>query len=157
MDSVAGDYKYSKKSINWLDLMEQRQFSRSEQKLQVRYSTTEDFNKNIKSAWCEDIGFGGMRVAMPEQLEVGQRQNYTTTASSVLLAGTAPVEVQKIRLNGNVNTVVSWPGPIPNVTTWNITVNLNPGQPNMLTVTGYDRFGNLMTGVSDTITITQTP
>ena len=52
---------------------------------------------------------------------------------------------------------MSWPGPIPNVTTWNITVNLNPGQPNMLTVTGYDRLGNLMTGVSDTITITQTP
>jgi hypothetical protein len=77
----------------------------------------------------------------------------TSTQSNVVLGGTAPVEVKFLRLDSRTtNEVVSW----PIVTNWNFNVVLTNG-PNPLTVKGYDRFTNFLSGDTASITITNTP
>lgn len=73
--------------------------------------------------------------------------DFSTLEQTVVLNGTAPFAVRSLKVNG-VGTPVTWISD----QLWQITVDL--AQPvNPLTITGYDRFGNLVPGASDTITI----
>ena len=76
--------------------------------------------------------------------------NYSTNRNTVLLRGTAPVQVETIRING-VDYPITWTG----VTSWETRVSLEPGQ-NLLQVEGFGSGGEPVTGGSDTITITYT-
>lgn len=65
-------------------------------------------------------------------------QNFTTTQSSVTLAGTAPVEVVTTQMSSSTATAgtLVW----PTVTTWNLPLTLAIGA-NVITVQGFDRLG----------------
>jgi hypothetical protein len=76
-----------------------------------------------------------------------------TNQPSVLLTGKAPVEVAFLRVNSTgTNALVSW----ASVTNWSLTWPLISGS-NGITVQGYGRLTNLLSGMSDFITITNQP
>ena len=80
--------------------------------------------------------------------------DYSTSGTSVNLAGTAPVEVSDIVVRNNDNAGALYPTSFPTMTTWSMKgVLLVPGA-NRLTLYGLDLQGNLVD--SDTITITST-
>lgn len=76
--------------------------------------------------------------------------NFTTNKSVVKIAGTAPFAVFAIRVNG-ILYPVSW----TTERNWEITVPLMSAS-NVLAFTGIDRFGQPISGFSDTITVNYT-
>lgn len=77
-------------------------------------------------------------------------QNYSTNRNTLILTGSAPVQVKTIRING-VDFPVIWTG----VSSWETRVALARGV-NTLVVEGYDSQGRLVSGATDTISITET-
>lgn len=77
-------------------------------------------------------------------------RDVTTGASSVVLTGNAPLALAGLAVNG-VPYPVQWTG----YTTWRMTVPLTQ-QTNPLQITGLDRFGNPLSGYSDSITVNST-
>ncbi len=73
---------------------------------------------------------------------------FSVTNSPVTLAGTGPVTVKSITVNG-VTYPVTWTG----VTNWTVTVPL-PEVANPLTLQAYDLHDGLLANASDTITVT---
>lgn len=76
--------------------------------------------------------------------------NFSTAQNLVTLTGTAPVQAKTIKING-VAYPVTWTG----VTQWTLQYALGPGV-NALNLQAYDSYGNLIGGLSDTISITYT-
>ena len=74
--------------------------------------------------------------------------NFGTTNDHVALAGTAPLTVKEIQVNG-----VSYPLTWLSLTTWTLTAPL-PGVINVLVARGVDNYGNLLTNATDSITVT---
>ncbi|MBN2507855.1 MAG: lamin tail domain-containing protein [Verrucomicrobia bacterium] len=75
-------------------------------------------------------------------------QDLTVSSNLVLLAGTAPVEVARIRVNG-ADCPVTW----TSVTGWTLPVLLTNGL-NALTLEGCDADGNPLPGLADTLGVT---
>jgi regulation of enolase protein 1 (concanavalin A-like superfamily) len=75
---------------------------------------------------------------------------FSTDQNLVTLAGTAPVDVKAIEVNG-VAYALRWTA----VTAWALQVPIQPGA-NVLTVEGFDRNGNTVTGAQTSITVTHT-
>jgi hypothetical protein len=74
--------------------------------------------------------------------------NLATSNSTITIAGTAPIAVKTIEING-VAYPATWLGP----TTWLLTVPLYGGT-NLLVIQGIDNYGNRLTNAFDTITVT---
>ncbi|HKS37267.1 MAG TPA: CotH kinase family protein, partial [Verrucomicrobiae bacterium] len=74
--------------------------------------------------------------------------DFTANTNVVTLAGTAPVEVKGLRVNG-ADYLVTW----TDVTTWSIRLLLASGQ-NGFTLQGFDSAGNALTNLADSINIT---
>jgi len=92
-------------------------------------------------------------VASPFEISNNGGNDFTNTSASVVLTGRAPVEVKTIQVGGATVTVpLTW----PLVTTWNVTVALQLGA-NNISIQGYDRNGNPLTGYTDSIVITYQP
>jgi hypothetical protein len=76
--------------------------------------------------------------------------DFSTANSPYTFQGTAPVNVDAIKVNG-AEYPVTW----TDVTSWSIAVGLVPGA-NYLEFTGYDSYGNEIAGMTDSITVTYT-
>lgn len=77
--------------------------------------------------------------------------NYLTVSSNlVTLAGTAPITVKTIEING-----VPWPVTWTSVNGWTLRLPVSDAT-NDLVVLGYDRHGNLVTGASNRVTVVYT-
>jgi hypothetical protein len=76
--------------------------------------------------------------------------NFSTSSSSVTLAGTSPIEVAGILVNGQPADL-AWSA----TDAWSLVVYPVSGA-NLITLTGVDRFGNAVPGKTDTITVTYT-
>ena len=76
--------------------------------------------------------------------------NIGTSNSTITIAGTAPIQVKTIEVNG-VPYLVIW----TSTTNWTLTVPLAGGT-NLLALHGIDNFGNRMTNALDAITVTNT-
>lgn len=76
--------------------------------------------------------------------------NFSTGQNYLTLTGTAPVGVKTIKING-VAYPVTWTG----LSTWTLNYALGPGL-NVLTVQGHDIRGTLVSGSTDTISVTYT-
>jgi len=87
---------------------------------------------------------------VPFAITSNSGSGFTTTNHVGTLTGTAPVEVETIRVNG-----VKHPLTFSSVTQWSLQTALQAGT-NSLVITGFDRHGNPFTGASDSITITLT-
>jgi hypothetical protein len=89
-------------------------------------------------------------VAANFEFTVNGGNNFSTAQNLVTLTGNAPVQVKTIKING-VAYPVTWTG----VTQWTLQYALGPGV-NALNLQAYDSYGNLIGGLSDTISITYT-
>ncbi len=76
--------------------------------------------------------------------------SFSVSSNSVVLTGTAPLQVADITVGG-----IAYPVEWTSVTNWNITVPLTSDL-NNLTVTGVDRFGDPTSGASNALSITYT-
>jgi len=76
--------------------------------------------------------------------------NFETSNSTVTIAGTAPIQVKTVEVNG-VPYPITW----VNATNWIITVPLGEGG-NLLAVQGIDNYGHRMPNALDAITVTNT-
>jgi hypothetical protein len=76
--------------------------------------------------------------------------DFSTNNNLITLTGTAPVGVKTIKING-----IAYPAQWSSVTSWTILVPIGPGS-NLLTLQGYDTYGNPVAGASDTINVTNT-
>jgi len=74
--------------------------------------------------------------------------DFTTATNLVTMAGTAPIQVRDLYLNG-VAHQATW----TSVTNWSLRILLEPGA-NLLTLQGYDPDGVPVAGADDTVTIT---
>ena len=74
--------------------------------------------------------------------------DFSTAEEIVTLSGSAPVEVETIRVNG-----IEHRPTFPSVTAWSLRTSLHAGA-NTLLVEGYDRHGNLVPGATDGISVT---
>ncbi|HHY86396.1 MAG TPA: hypothetical protein GYA07_12825 [Verrucomicrobia bacterium] len=90
------------------------------------------------------------KVAADFEFTINGGNNFSTTENFVTLTGTAPVQVKTIRING-----VAYPATWTSVTNWSIQYALEPGV-NSLVLQAFDTAGNLIAGLSDSITITFT-
>ncbi len=77
-------------------------------------------------------------------------QTLAMPIASLPFSGTAPVKVDTILLNG-VEQQVTW----STVTNWSLTVDFSLGE-NILVFSGLDSYGDVIPGMSDTVTITYT-
>ena len=75
-------------------------------------------------------------------------KNFGTTNSTAALAGTAPLTVKEIEVNG-----VSYPLTWTSLTTWTLTVSLR-GRTNLFVMQGVDNYGTRLANATDSITIT---
>lgn len=92
-------------------------------------------------------------VAAPFEISNNDGTNLTVNSASIQLPGKAPVEVAFIRVNAaSTNALVTW----TSVNDWSLSRTLTNGI-NPLTVQAYDRKTNLLSGLSDSITITKQP
>lgn len=89
-------------------------------------------------------------VAANFEFTVNGGNNFSTSQNLVTLTGNAPVQVKTIKING-VAYPVTWTG----VTQWTLQYALGPGA-NALNLQAFDSYGNLIGGLSDSITITYT-
>ncbi len=90
--------------------------------------------------------------------------NFTTANDLITLSGTAPIDVKNILVTINGNTYsypVTWvitnasiadTTPISN---WSVRLTASPGT-NQIALQGYDRFGNLMSNIAQTVTVNYT-
>jgi hypothetical protein len=76
--------------------------------------------------------------------------DFATNSETILLTGTAPIQVKTLEVNATVYAPV-W----TSLTAWRIKVPLRPGA-NLLTVRGLDDNGHPYTNALDTITVTNT-
>ncbi len=74
--------------------------------------------------------------------------NFATTNDHVQLAGTAPLTVKEIEVNG-ISQSITW----TSLTNWNVTVSL-PAFVNVLAFQGVDNYGNPVANATDSITVT---
>jgi hypothetical protein len=92
-------------------------------------------------------------VAAPFEISNNNGANFTTNQASIVLVGKAPVEAAFLRFSGaTTNASVTW----TSVTNWSIPFTLGSGA-NAITLQGYDRKTNVLSGLSDSITITYQP
>jgi hypothetical protein len=89
-------------------------------------------------------------VAANFEFTVNNGNNFSTAQNLVTLSGTAPVQIKTIRING-----VAYPVRWSSVNNWSLQLPVGSGA-NILTLQAYDSYGNLLSGLSDTITVTYT-
>ncbi|MCW5553314.1 MAG: lamin tail domain-containing protein [Verrucomicrobiae bacterium] len=87
-------------------------------------------------------------LTMPFAITSNGGNNFATTNSQVPLAGTAPISVREIEVNG-VSLPLTW----TSLTNWTMTVTL-PGFVNLLVLHGLDNDGNPISNAVDSITVT---
>ena len=89
------------------------------------------------------------KLAAPFAITNNNGNNFTTSASSVVLGGKAPMEVASIRINNTTsNAPVTW----NTITNWTVSVALTNGA-NPLTLRGYDQLN--VSNAAAAITITR--
>lgn len=76
--------------------------------------------------------------------------DFTVSTNLIALAGTAPIGVKGIRVNG-VEYPVTW----TSVSNWTMRLVLNPGQTS-LALEAYDASGNVLSNLTDNISVTST-
>ena len=76
--------------------------------------------------------------------------SFSVSSNSVVLTGTAPLQVADILVTG-----IAYPIDWTSVTEWSMTVPLQPGV-NSLWIFGVDRFGNAVSGASTRLIVTRT-
>lgn len=76
--------------------------------------------------------------------------NFSTGSEVATLAGTAPIEVKGLRVNGE-DHLATW----TSITNWTLNVAVRPGL-NVLNIQGYDADGALLTNHLDSISVTST-
>ena len=74
--------------------------------------------------------------------------DFGTSNSTIIIAGTAPIQVKSIEVNG-----VTYPATWTSTTNWTLAVPLVGGI-NLLSLQGIDNYGNRMTNALDAITVT---
>ncbi len=89
-------------------------------------------------------------VAANFDFTVNGGNNFSTSQNLVTLTGNAPVQVKTIKING-----VAYPVTWTSLTQWTLQYALGPGA-NALNLQAFDSYGNLIGGLSDSITITYT-
>lgn len=89
-----------------------------------------------------------MPLTTPFAITSNGGNNFATTNAQVLMAGTAPLTVKEIEVNG-VSQTITW----TTLTNWNLTVPL-PAFVNFLTFQGVDNYGNPIPNATDSITVT---
>lgn len=112
-------------------------------------------NPSATKTWIQDrrnyiIATYLNQVAANFAITSNSGNNFSTGNNLVSLTGTAPVGVKTIRVNG-----IAYPPTWTTITNWTLQVPLAAGA-NALTINGYDLRGNLVSGASDTITVTYT-
>ena len=97
------------------------------------------------------------RTSIASQIAALDTSNFTLAATNVtasgnqaVLSGIAPVQVVTITVNG-----VPWPLTWTTTTSWVLTLPVGAGT-STLTVLAYDRFGNLIGGTTNVVTVTNT-
>lgn len=83
----------------------------------------------------------------PFEIQVNGGVDFSTANNLVTLNGRAPFQVDRILVNG-ISYNVTW----STLTDWTVRVALPSGS-NALTVAGFDRFGNQVSGATDTINV----
>jgi hypothetical protein len=93
-------------------------------------------------------------VAAPFEISNNNGSNFTTTnQASIVLVGKAPVEAAFLRrVNTTTNLTVAW----TSVTNWSIGITLTNGV-NPISLQAFDRKTNAISGMTDSITITNQP
>jgi regulation of enolase protein 1 (concanavalin A-like superfamily) len=89
-------------------------------------------------------------VSAPFAITTNSGKDFTTATNLLTLAGTAPVAIKTLEVNG-VNYPVTW----TSVTAWSLRLPLT-ARTNALTVQGYDSRGNLFSNSVARITVTYT-
>ena len=84
------------------------------------------------------------------EFALSETNAFSVSSNSVVLTGTAPLQVDDIRVNG-----VKYPLEWTDTTTWSITVSLTNGL-NSLTVTGEDRFNEALSNAVASVDVTYT-
>ena len=92
------------------------------------------------------------RYRVPFSITTPTLTTITNPEPLVTLTGTAPFEVQTLRVNG-VELPVTWPSGAP--TRWSVAIPLTTVT-NLLTVTGYDASGNPIPDAQGTVTVIYT-
>jgi hypothetical protein len=92
-------------------------------------------------------------VAAPFEISNNNGSNLTTNQASIALVGKAPVEAAFLRFSGaTTNASVTW----TSVTNWSIGMTLTNGV-NPISLQAFDRKTNAISGMTDSITITNQP
>lgn len=89
-------------------------------------------------------------AAVATTFAVSGPSSFSVSSNLVTLSGTAPISLASLRING-----VEWPVTWTTVTAWTLQAPVSAGL-NTLTVEGYDKSGNLLTGASQIITVNNT-
>lgn len=89
-----------------------------------------------------------MPLTTPFAITSGGGKDFGTTNDPLILAGSAPLSVKGIAVNG-IQYPINW----TSLTNWNVTVPL-PDYLNVLIVRGVDNYGHFLTNATDFITIT---
>ena len=124
--------------------------------LEARYSAfAADGLSSVQSPSAVESWVAQARTSIASQIAALDTSNFTLTATNVtasgnqaMLSGTAPVQVATITING-----VSWPLTWTSTTGWTLTLPVGAGT-STLTVLAYDRFGNLIGGTTNVVTVT---
>lgn len=87
------------------------------------------------------------QVRSPFAITLNNGQDFTTTESTLLLTGKAPVTTRSLRING-LERRVNW----TTVSNWTVALALQNGE-NAIEVQGYNRFGAALPAAVDSITI----
>ena len=90
-------------------------------------------------------------VASAFEIQTNAGNDFSTANHIVTLAGISPVEVATMRING-IENIVTYPA----VNDWALDVGLPEGT-NVLTITGHDWRGSMVTSDTITVTVTQPP
>ncbi len=87
-------------------------------------------------------------LKVPLTISTSSGTDFSTDSSTVLLSGSAPVDIKTIQVN-NVEAPVTW----TTVTNWTLVWPLRLGA-NVLSLQGYGTDGNMLSNQSQTVTIT---
>lgn len=106
--------------------------------------------------WSGALGYIGARssyvlsqlpTAMAFAINSNGGNDFTTNNNLVQLTGSAPIQVEFIEVNGT-RYAITW----TSTTTWSLAVPVGAGM-NALALQAFDRYGRLLTNVTDTINV----
>ena len=126
--------------------------------LDAKYAAFQENQVNLASPADIKSWINERRAFLGTQLQsvhaafaiTGPESGFSTDVTPIVLSGTAPVTVRRLRVNG-MERPIQW----PTVTRWEMPLSLQPGL-NQVIVEGLDRAGQLIAGASAQIEVTFT-